>query len=729
METMKQYEQKVPLASAQRKILTIDGRQIEAKEGQSVLAAALAAGIYIPHLCHHPALQPQGGCKLCSVEIEGMAGTVTSCNTPAAEGMVVKTKTKATEHVRQVAMELLMASHPADCTSCAAYLNCELLALLQYLGVAHSRLRRVDKQNINVATGPANSLIKREMERCIQCGRCVRACEEMRGVGALAFLNRNGESYVGIKDNAALTASDCRFCGACVEVCPTGAIQDMPGIFKTDIPRDQALVPCKNGCPAHTDIPEYIRLTEEGKYGDAVSVIREKLTFPHVLGVVCTHKCEYDCKRGHLDDSVTIRSLKRYAVEQDKEMAWKEKVTRLPATGKKVAIIGGGPTGLTAAWHLARKGHSVTVFEKQPKLDGMMRYGIPEYRLDRQIVEREIQVILDMGVEVHCDADVANAVELLVSGKVSPSNVGSAEKYDAVLVAVGAQRGGRTHLDVAGCGNVWTAVEFCRRAAKGDLSDNIGNCLTVIGGGNVAFDCAGIAKRAGVEKVQVACLESREGMLADKEEIQEALEEGIEIWNNITFTDVEKENNKVSGIRGLKVKHFSFGPNGLELETEADSEELFVTDSLVFATGQQIDLDDSFGLTLGRANSVVTDGTMQASVPGVFAAGDAITGTRAIVDGIASGTRAAGFIDRFLGGDGNVEETYFKKETPSAEIGVVKDFAQMKRCDQGCLSADDAKEQAVRCLQCDLRLQIPKVKFWTDPCYSKGKLGSKEAGV
>ena len=720
METIKQKE---------GKILTIDGRQVEAKEGQSVLDAALAAGIYIPHLCHHPALQPQGGCKLCSVEIEGTAGTVTSCNTPAAGGMVVKTKTKATEHVRQVAMELLMASHPADCTSCAVYLNCELQALLQYLGVAHSRLRRVDKQNSNVAAGPANALIKREMERCIQCGRCVRACEEMRGVGALAFLNRNGESYVGIKSNTSLTASDCRFCGACVEVCPTGAIQDMPGVFQTDVPKDQALVPCKNGCPAHTDIPGYIRLTEEGRYGDAVAVIREKLTFPHVLGIVCTHKCEYDCKRGHLDDSVTIRSLKRYAVEQDKEMAWREKVTRLPATGKKVAIIGSGPTGLTAAWHLARKGHSVAVYEKQPKLGGMMRYGIPEYRLDRRIVDQEIQVILDMGVEVYCDAEVGNAGELLVNGEVSPPHIRSAERYNAVLVAVGAQKGGRTHLDVAGCGNVWTAVEFCRRAAIGDLPENLGNCLTVIGGGNVAFDCAGIAKRAGVQKVRVACLESREGMLADEEEIQEALAEGTEIWNSMTFTEVEKTDGNVTGIRGLKVKHFSFGPKGLEMETEEGSETIFLTDSLVFATGQQIDLDDSFGLTLGRANSVVTDDTMQASVPGAFAAGDAVTGTKAIVDGIAAGTKAAGFIDRYLGGDGNVEETYYEKEIPPANIGVVKDFTQRKRCGQGCLSDVEAKEQAVRCLQCDLRLQIPKVKFWTDPCYSKGKAESKEAGV
>jgi NADH dehydrogenase/NADH:ubiquinone oxidoreductase subunit G len=171
------------------RIFTIDGKLVSATAGQSVLEAALFAGIYIPHLCHHPALRAQGGCKLCTVEVMGPDGGMelaSACMTEVQEGMAVRTAAEDAVHLRQVALELLLACHPADCSSCAVYLHCELQALLQYLGVAHSRLRRVEKQNRRLATGAPNPLIKREMERCVQCGRCVRACEELRGIGALA---------------------------------------------------------------------------------------------------------------------------------------------------------------------------------------------------------------------------------------------------------------------------------------------------------------------------------------------------------------------------------------------------------------------------------------------------------------------------------------------------------------------------------------------------------------
>jgi ferredoxin len=242
--------------------------------------------------------------------------------TEAEEGMAVRTTTEDAVHLRQVALELLLACHPADCTSCAVYLHCELQALLQYLGVAHSRLRRVEKQNRRLATGAPNPLIKREMERCVQCGRCVRACEELRGIGALAYLKRNGESYVGVKDEKRLEESDCRFCGACVEVCPTGAIQDMPGIFPVDVPREQALVPCRNSCPAGVDIPVYLRLAEQGRYPEAAAVLHEKLTFPHALGFICSRKCEASCKRGHLQEALSIREIKRVVAEMDVEKSW-----------------------------------------------------------------------------------------------------------------------------------------------------------------------------------------------------------------------------------------------------------------------------------------------------------------------------------------------------------------------------------------------------------------------
>jgi NADPH-dependent glutamate synthase beta subunit-like oxidoreductase/Pyruvate/2-oxoacid:ferredoxin oxidoreductase delta subunit len=626
-------------------------------------------------------LKAQGGCKLCSAEING--GIVSSCDTTVWNGMVVKTNTEELIHLRNVALELMLACHPADCTSCAAYLNCELQALLQYLGVAHSRLRRIEKNNTRLASGRPNPLIKREMERCIQCGRCVRACEDLRGVGALAYLRRDGESYVGVKNDAPLTESDCRFCGACVEVCPTGAIQDMPGIFSSGVPRAQALIPCKNACPAHVDIPAYVRLCDEKRYADAAAVLREKLTFPHVLGYVCTHKCEASCKRGHLEKAVTIREIKRIAVEEDRGMLWLERLDSPKSSGKKAAVIGAGPAGLTAAWRLARKGHAISVFERQEQAGGMMRYGIPRYRLSRDILDREISVIERQGVSIVTGKGIDSAPELLAG-------------FDAVLVAVGAQKGVLPKLPVSDCRNVYTAVDFCRLASMDKLPD-IGANLMVLGGGSVAFDCARTAKKAGVKTVRVICLEARENMLADAEEISEALAEGIEILPSSSCTAVEKQDALAVGITVSAVRSFHFGAKGLELDLEPGGEQKLAASCLVFATGQRIDLGESFGLTLGRGNSVVVNADYEASIPGIFAAGDAVTGTRSIVEVIASAAEAASAIDKYLGGDGNVEEVYYRREPLSNRL-----------CDNKS-----------NCLRCDLRLLIPKVKLYNDPCFRK----------
>ncbi|MDR1640904.1 MAG: FAD-dependent oxidoreductase, partial [Clostridiales bacterium] len=490
--------------------LTVNGAPITAHEGQSVLEAALAAGIYIPSLCSHPDLKPQGGCKLCLVEVEGQENPVCSCETKAAEGMRVLSDTELVKRLRRTSMELMLASHPTDCTSCSAYLNCELQALMQYLGVAHSRLRSVEKRNVAKSNGLTDPLIKRDMVRCIQCGRCVRACEELRGVGALEMKVENGESYVGVK-GASYLDGGCRFCGACIEVCPTGAIQDTPGLFKAL--KGESLVPCKAECPAHVDIPRYVRFAREKKYSNAVEVLRERLTFPHALGYVCSHKCEFSCKRGHLDEAVSIKEIKKFCLENDKSSSWFLKVKKLEISGKTVGIIGAGPCGLTAAWHLARKGHKVEVFERRPLPGGMLRYGIPKHRLDRSVVDSEAGIITSIGVEIKSGTEITSALSLK-------------ERYGAVFIAVGAQLGARAPVDVSGCQNVWQAVEFCALAEQ-DALPPMGSFVTVLGGGNVALDCARIAVRAGAKRVRVACLESRVAMLAEKDEITAALSEGV----------------------------------------------------------------------------------------------------------------------------------------------------------------------------------------------------------
>ena len=202
--------------------LIIDDQDIEIQEGRSVLEAALDSGIYIPHLCHHPDLLPIGACRLCVVEIEGMEGLPTSCTTPAVGGMIVKTKTESIDNSRRLAMELLLAGHPADCGTCVKYLNCELQSLKQYIIGDHLRVRtRLRLFPVNMD----NPIFLLDPNKCVLCGRCVRACHELREVGVLFYQKREKERYIGTVSDLPLVDSGCRFCGACAEVCPTGAIK------------------------------------------------------------------------------------------------------------------------------------------------------------------------------------------------------------------------------------------------------------------------------------------------------------------------------------------------------------------------------------------------------------------------------------------------------------------------------------------------------------------------
>jgi len=686
-------------------LLNIDGFKVEAKEDQNILQAALDAGIYIPHLCYHPDLSAQGNCKLCTVEIEGCPGTVQSCDTKAKDGMVISTKTDRVKHLRAVALELMLASHPKDCTSCAAYLNCELQALMQYMGVAHSRFKEIDKENKNI--GISDNLIQKEMFRCIQCGRCIRACDELRGVGALQYNKKDGETYVGTKDDVPLSDTDCRFCGACVEVCPTGSIMDVTGIFSKDSPRNQAMVPCKDRCPAHTDIPTYVRLVEEGKYSDAVSVFREKLTFPHALGYICTHSCESGCKRGYLNDAVSIREIKKFAVEHDEEQSWKKRAFHNPTTGKKVAIVGGGPAGMTAAFFLAKKGHGVTVFEREQLAGGMLSYGIPKYRLSQEIVNNEVEILKEAGIEVQTNTGVSSLEELKNKG------------YDAIVVAVGAGKGKRPPPYSQPWTNSYDAVDFLRMAIKDQLPE-MGDTVTIYGGGNVAFDCALTAKKLGILHVNVICLETRDKMLADKEEVEAAIEIGIEILNSKFTESLSEVEGKATALNLKNVIRFQFTEKGLDMELEEGSETILNTDSVIFATGQQTDLEATFGVELWKGNFVKTDDFLQTSEAGIYAAGDAVTGTKSVVDAIASGRSAAMSVDKYLDGDGNIEENLYDRGTANPKIGIIEGFSHLERTDSLC-STCDAEKESQRCLQCDLRIQIQKTKFWGDAHYKQVK--------
>jgi NADPH-dependent glutamate synthase beta subunit-like oxidoreductase/formate hydrogenlyase subunit 6/NADH:ubiquinone oxidoreductase subunit I/ferredoxin len=693
--------------------LNIDGREVETGKGKTVLSAALDAGIYIPNLCHHPDLKPIGACRLCVVEIEGSQELSTSCTTLAEAGMVVKTTGAKVDKVRRLAAELLLSVHPSECSTCPKYGQCEFQSIIQFLGVSDARLRKRFKA---IPVNSSNPYIIHDLSRCVLCGRCVRACQELRGVEVLNYEKKNGETRIGTGQNLPLADAGCRFCGACVEVCPTGTLRYRDGLLLPGVVRDEALVPCRTTCPAGIDIPRYIRLIRENRPAEAAAVIREKVPFPLVLGYICNHLCESACGRKEVNEAVSIRELKRFAAERD-DGRWKMAAKHAPSTGKKIAVVGSGPAGLTAAYYLAKQGHAVTVFEALPTPGGMLRFGIPEYRLPTEIIADEIKEIEAAGVEIRCNTRVESTDSLLAEG------------YSAVLIAIGAHQGVKLPIPGADLEGVLLNVDFLREVRLGNQID-VGKRVVVLGGGNVAFDCARVARRLGAADVRIACLESREKMTASSEEIGQGEEEGIIIHNSRTFVAVAGQNGRVAGVECLDVATFSFDENGRpQIQTVAGSEHTIPADTVIFAVGQRPLNVESFGLSTGRGNALLVDPeTMETGRKGVFAAGDIVTGTISVIESIASGRKAAAAIDLSLGGDGDIAEVLAPVEEPNGWIGRTEGFAQLPRCHTGCapveqrsvsfvevehtLDAESACRESNRCLRCDLRIGITEKKFW-----------------
>ncbi|HLC02352.1 MAG TPA: FAD-dependent oxidoreductase [Anaerolineales bacterium] len=450
----------------------------------------------------------------------------------------------------------------------------------------------------------------------------------------------------------------CVGCGDCADVCPV-VIPDpfneglsnrraAHKLYPQAVPNAYAIEklgisPCRDACPAGQRAQGYIALIREGRYDDALRVINEDNPFPGICGRICNHRCEDACNRGLVDEPINIRALKRFVTDRVYE---KPRQPRPPAErvySQRVAIIGAGPCGLTAAQDLAQLGYGVTVFESLPVAGGMLRVGVPEYRLPTEIIEREVADILDLGIDLRLNTRIDDLDRLFDEG------------FESVLIAVGAHEGIRLPIPGADLDGVWINTRFLRDVRL-DNPPPLGRRVLVLGGGNVAIDCARTAVRLGAE-VHLACLEPRQAMPCHPWEADEAEAEGVLIHPSRSFLRVvANDAGHAAGVACARVSHFAFDNEGrLTVETAPGSEHVLEADTVIFSVGQRAGLafiPDDAGVGVTRQRTIaVNPNTMAATRPGVFAAGDSVSGTAFVIEAVASGHKAAESIHRYLRGD------------------------------------------------------------------------------
>lgn len=558
--------------------LTIDGKKVEAKPGETILTAARRAGIEIPALCADPRIPPFDSCGVCVVEVEGK-GVVKACSTPAAEGMVVHTRSAGAEEVRRTALELLLSAHWGDC-----------------------------------------------------------------------------------------------------------------------------IAPCQLACPAHTDCQGYVGLTANGLYLEALKLLYEKLPLPTTLGRICPAPCEDACRRTILEAPIQIRRLKRFL--GDLGLDYMPPVGA--PTGFRVAVVGSGPAGLSAAYFLRRLGHAVAVFEARDRLGGMLRYGIPAFRLPHEVLDREIRVLRKMGIEFHTKVALGRDLSLAELER----------DFHAVFLGLGAWKSRRLGVPGEDHPAVFVGIEFLAQVKTGK-APKLPSRVAVIGGGNTAIDAARTARRLGAEVV-VLYRRSREEMPAEPEEVDEAEEEGVRFEFLTQPVAFLPDGGRLKGVQCIRMQLGEPDSSGRRRPVPILSSEFLVpVEGAIVAVGQAPDA--SFlaeeGLELRRNGTLSADPeTGQTNRPKVFAGGDLVTGPGIAVEAIAAGRRGALAIDRFLRGlDPKVPEPYVheKAEVQREDLGEVQLASPVQpkvrppeervrgfRPYEKTFTKAQARTEAGRCLEC-----------------------------
>lgn len=595
------------------------------------------------------------------------------------------------------------------------------------------------------------------------CNCNVNVCYALRTSQLFNTPNMSRSAYI-----AKVEKQNCVACGKCVEACPAGAVKlgqklcDKEGCEITyprmPLPGDQPWVehmwthnyrdvnrincydagtaPCKTACPAHIGIQGYLQLAKEGRYEDALALIKKDNPLPAVCGHVCNRRCEDACTRGTIDEAVAIDEVKRFIAERDlnAETCFIPKKTIPSLKGgfeEKIAIIGAGPAGLSCAYFLALTGYKPTIFEKNAEPGGMLRYGIPSYKLEKDLLAAEIDVIRQLGVEIRCGVEVGKDVTIEDLRE---------QGYKGFYAAIGCQRGRKPGISGENAEGAYAAVDFLREAGAKESFALEGD-VVVVGGGNVAIDAARISSRCTDAKISMFCLETREKMPASDEEIEEALEEGIELNCGWGPKEVLEENGHVSGVVFKKCTRVFDAQGRFSPEYDENDTVTIPCRHVIFSVGQAIDwghmLDNLHVELRPNGGALANKLTYQTSEPDIFVGGDVYTGPKFAIDAIAAGREGAISLHRYvhehctltigrnrrdfieLDKENIKVETYDSSSRQIPPKADVKEQAKTFRDLSQSLTEEQVKKETSRCLSCGASVVDPNKCIGCGVCTTK----------